>query len=187
MNRKRRMFSGKPLAIAAALLATGVLSAAAEDVRAEFARIEAIADEAAARAAVRAVKSGELLAHIARKSESWRLRMDAVKSISEEKILREIFANDSNWRVKAAALFGMVDGAFLQHVACNEYEDGRLRAVATSKLRDRTILEMLKESSDEVVRRFAAKQLPPKVKEAKAVSMPEATFTDINAITRTTP
>ena len=180
------MFCGKPLTIAAALL-TGVLPAVAEDVRAEFARIEAIADESSARAAVHAAKSGELLAHIARKSESWRLRTEAVKSISEEKVLREIFANDSNWRVKAAALFCMVDGAFLQHVACNEYEDSRLRAVAASKLRDRTVLEKLKSSSNETVRRFAAKQLPPEFKEAKVVPIPETTFTDINSITRKTP
>ena len=182
------MVCGKPLTIVAtALLVTGVLSALAEDVSGEFARIEAIADEASARSAIRAVKSGELLAHIARKSESWRLRADAVYFISEEKVLKEIFAIDSNWRVKAATLFGMVDGAFLQHVACNEYEDDRIRAVAISKLRDRTILERLKSSPNETVRRFAAKQLPPEFKEAKVVSVPMATFTDINSITRKMP
>ena len=39
---------------------------------------------------------------------------------------------------------------------------------------------------DETISRFAAKQLPPEFKEAKVVPIPEATFTDINAITRKT-
>jgi hypothetical protein len=181
------MVCGKPLAIAAVLLATGVLSAVAEDVCSEFARIEAIADEAAARRAVREVRSGNLLAHIARKSRSWRLRADAAYFISEEKVLREIFANDSSWHVKAAALFGMTDGTFLERVACNENEDNRIRAVAVNKLRDRTILERLKSSPNETVKRFALKQLPPEFKEAKVVPVPVATFTDVNSITRKTP
>ena len=185
MSRTKNMVSGKPLAIAAALLTTGVLAAAA-DVCGDFARIEALADEVSARAAVRAVSSGELLAQIARKSKSWRLRADAAYFISEDKVLRDIFASDSDWHVKAAALFGMTDGVFLERVACNENEDSRVRAVAVSKLRDRTILEKLKSSQDETISRFAAKQLPPEFKEAKVVPIPEATFTDINAITRKT-
>lgn len=180
------MVCGKPLAIAAALLVTGVLTAAAEDVCGEFARIEAIADEASARVAVRATNSGTLLAQIARKSKSWRLRADAAYFISEERVLRDIFASDSDWHVKTAALFGMTDGVFLERVACNENEDSRVRAVAVSKLRDRTILEKLKSSSNETVSRFAAKQLPSEFKEAKVVPIPEATFTDVNAITRKT-
>ena len=75
---------------------TGVPSVIAEDVSGEFARIEAIADEASARSAVRAANSGELLVLIARKSKSWRLRADAAYFISEETVLREIFTNDSD-------------------------------------------------------------------------------------------
>ena len=178
------MLCGKLLTVAAALLVAGVSPVSAEDVSGEFARIESIADEASARSAVRKASSGELLAQLARKSKSWRLRADAVYFISEESIRKEIFVGDSDWRVKSAALFGMVDGTFLQRVACDESEDGRIRAVAVQKLRDRTVLEKLKTSTNETVRRFAAKQLPPKFKEAKEVPVPEASFTDINAITR---
>ena len=180
------MAFGNPLAIAAALLATGVPSVIAEDVDREFAQIEAIADEASARSKVRAVNSEALYVQIARKSKSWRLRADATYFIAEETVLREIFASDSDWRVKSTALFGMVDGSFLKHVACNENEDERIRAVAVLKLRDRCILENLKSSPNEVVRRQAAKLLPPEFKETKAVPIPEATFTDIDSITRKT-
>lgn len=183
------------MAVAAALLAIGVLSvAAAEDVCGEFARIEALADEASARGAVRAAVSRDLLVQVARKSKSWRLRADAAYFISDEKVLREIFANDSAWQVKSAALFGMVDGDFLKRVACDEKVDGRVRAVAVHKLRDRAVLEKLKSSPNETVRRFAAKQLPPEVKEAtvkdaeikepNVVPMPLASFTDVESITR---
>lgn len=180
------MVCGKPSALAAALLATGVLSVAAQDVSGEFSRIEALADEVSQRHAVQTTTSGDLLVQVARKSKSWRLRADATYFISEETVLKEIFSNDSDWHVRSAALFGMVDGTFLKRVACDENEDGRIRAVAVSKLRDRTILEKLKLSSNETVRRFAAKQLPPEFKEAKEVPIPEASFTDINSITRKT-
>ena len=176
---------GKPF-VAAALLAMGGLSAATGNADGEFARIEAIADETAARAAVRAVSSSDLLARIAKKSKSWRLRADATYFITEEAILRDIFANDPDWHVKSAALFGMVDGTFLKNVACDENGDDRVRAVAVSKLRDRTLLESLKSSPNATVRRFAAKQLPPEFKEAEEVPIPEATFTDVNSITRKT-
>ena len=106
--------------------------------------------------------------------------------ITEEAILRDIFANDPDWHVKSAALFGMVDGTFLKNVACDENGDDRVRAVAVSKLRDRTVLESLKSSPNATVRRFAAKQLPPEFKEAEEVPIPEATFTDVNSITRKT-
>ena len=180
------MVCGKSLAIAAALLMTGVPSVIAEDVNGEFARIEAIADEASARSEIRAANSGELLVQIARKSKSWRLRADAAYFISEENVLREIFANDSDWHVRSAALFGMVDGTFLKRIACNEKEDERVRAVAVCKLRDRTVLEKLKASPNKTVRQFAARQLPPEFKEAKEVPIPETSFTDINSITRKT-
>ena len=179
------------MAIAAALLVTGVLSLAAEDVCGEFARIEALADEASARGAVRVATSRELLEQIARKSKSWRLRADAAYFISEERVLREIFEGDSDWHVKSAAVFGMADGDFLKRVACDESEDGRVRAVAVHKLRDRAVLEKLKSSPNETVRRFATKQLPAEVKEAevgdvKVVPMPLASFTDVSSITRKT-
>ena len=178
------MVCGKPFSVVAALLLIGVSPVVAEDVDGEFARNESISDEASARSAVRTVSSGELLAQLARKSKSWRLRADAAYFISEESVRREIFANDSDWRVKAAALLGMSDGAFLQRVACDESEDGRIRAVAVQKLRDRTVLEKLKSSPNEAVRRYAEKQLPPRFTEAKEAPVPETSFTDINAITR---
>lgn len=88
-------------------------------------------------------------------------------------------------------MFGMVDGEFLKRVACDESEDGRIRAVAVHKLRDRVVLEKLKSSPNETVRRFATKQLPAEVKEAevkdvKVVPMPQASITDVNSITRKT-
>ena len=166
--------------------------AAAERAEDAFAKIEALADEKAARAAIKREPSAAVLALLAKKSKSWRLRADAVYFIREESIRKEVFAGDSDWRVRAAAVFHMVDATFVERVACDESEHEGLRAVAATKVRSRDVLEKLKTSSSEPVRRFAARPLPPPfsevkavpVPEVKAVPVPETTFTDIEKVMR---
>ena len=177
------MAFGKLFAVAAAL-ATGPLFAAVECASDAFNRIESIADEASARAAVRCVSSACVLEMIARKSKSWRLRADAIYRIPDETVRKEIFETDSDWRVKGAALFHMIDAGFVERVACDEKEAEAVRAIAAAKVRNRDVLERLKSSSSPLVGRFAAQQLPPVFLEAKEVPVPETTFTDIKDVTR---
>ena len=200
------MAFGKLSVVAFAAAATFCAAA----VRAEdaFAKIEALADESAARAAIRNEPTAAILELLAKKSKSWRLRADAVYFIRQESVRKEVFARDSDWRVKAAAVFLMADAAFVERVACDESEHEGLRAVAAVKVRRRDVLEKLKSSSSERVRQFAARQLPPPFEETKVVPVPEvqvvpvpearvvpvpevqvvpvpeATFTDVEKITR---
>ena len=153
--------------------------AAAERAEDAFAKIEALADEKAARAAIKSEPSAAVLALLAKKSKSWRLRADAVYFIREESLRKEVFASDSDWRVRAAAVFHMVDATFVERVACDESEHECLRAVAATKVRSLDVLEKLKTSSSERVRRFAARSLPPPFDEAKVVSVPEVKVTSV--------
>lgn len=176
-----RMAFGK-LSVLASMAAVA-FCAAAERAEDAFARIEALADEKAARAAIKAESSAAALELIAKKSKSWRLRADAVYFIREEPIRKAVFAGDSDWRVKAAAVFHMADAAFVERVACDEGEHEGLRAVAATKVRNRDVLEKLRSSSSERVRRFAAMQLPAPLVEAKVAPVPEATVTDADKVT----
>ena len=177
------MACGNPLSMAAALLATGVLSAVAGNCGETLARIEAIEDPALSRAAIRAIASECELEHVARNSKSWRNRSYATYNLMRESTRRDIFDKDPDWHVKAAALFRSADAGFIERVACDEGEQDRLRYVAIMKLRNRDVLERLKSSQCKLVRDTAARLLPA-FKEATEVPMPMASFTDIESITR---
>ena len=165
-----------------ATMAAVAFCAAAESAEDAFAKIAALADEKAARAAIRNEASSAVLELIARKSKSWRLRADAVYFVREDSVRKDIFAGDSDWRVKAAAIFHMADAEFVERVACDENAHDNLRAAAVTKIRNRDILEKLKSSPSKRVRYFAARQLPPPFVESKVVPVPETTITDLDKV-----
>ena len=163
-------------------MAAVAFCAAAESIEDAFAKIEALADEKAARAAIKNETSSAVLELVARKSKSWRLRADAVYFVRDDSVRKDVFTRDSDWRVKASAVFHMVDAEFVERVACDEGAHECLRAVAATKIRNRDVLEKLKASPSKLVRRYAARQLPPPLVQAKVVPTPEATITDIDKV-----
>ena len=172
------MISGRYLAAAVCILASGVVVAADLDAEADFAFVESISDLTEARSAVKALQSEVSLELVARSSQSWRLRADAVYFLQSECVRQEIFAADPDWRVKSSAVYHTVDGEFLKRVACDETIDARVRMVAVSRLRDRDLLEAIAANPSNRVGPMARRQLPPAFVESSFVDIGEVTVTE---------
>lgn len=160
-----------PLVVAA--IVTGGVDAAA---------VDAIHNEAEARAAVKAVTDADSLADIAAHSSKWRLRADAVYFLSDQSVVAKALA-DKDWQVRVSAVRKLADVAVLKKVAGSDSEE-RVRAAAVMRIPDREFLEKLaKTEKSELVRKFITKRLPAPVVVKTLEDLPKAKETTLDAIT----
>lgn len=125
-------------------------------------------DEAVRRAAIERIMADDVLQKVATADKSVRNRESAVARLNDQAALEKIFSADESERVRAAAILRMRDGAAQASAVLREHSSFWVRQYAVENISDKSALESIVRSCDNMAIRMKALKRLLKVTDSDA-------------------